>query len=235
MNVGDPIPLYFQLFDYNNYKFVQAFVRNSTGSQIAGSPLLLTLVGNGLYGGTLPFPTESTFVTAQYIVYDNSELTSPSTSEGGGLEKFFVTQQLPSTINLPPYVPMIGYLESTLPQCPLSNGIEDILVINSDRVLTIRIVQDPNGLPFDLTGFTNIQVKLLNADSSILTISYTDLSTPIVVANPAAGLFTCVVSAAQSALLMPQNPAPFSVAITQPVGVTIVNFPTQLQIQEESV
>lgn len=75
---GDQIPLSVQLFDGDTAKYVRATVRGSNGTPLAGSPVDLTHVGNGLYtDDSLVMPLDN-FVTASYRVYTDAGYTIPS-------------------------------------------------------------------------------------------------------------------------------------------------------------
>lgn len=90
LEIGQVLPLYMKLFDYNAAKYVHAFLFDDEGMALAISPVTLTPVGSlGLYGNNLnDVPPETTFITAQYIVYDDSGYTTVSQSEGADSDTF---------------------------------------------------------------------------------------------------------------------------------------------------
>lgn len=85
---GESIPLSLQLFDGNTSKFVSAIVIDSTGTPLAGSPVLLTHKSDGRYeDGSLLMPTVA-FVTVTYKVYNDLLLTDPSLDHSDGDDVF---------------------------------------------------------------------------------------------------------------------------------------------------
>lgn len=233
LKVGDSIPLYFQCFDYDATKFVRALVKTPAGSSVSGSPVNLTNLGNGLYGAhSLTMPNQA-FVYVQYLVYDDAGYTQLSTSEGGTSEVFELDTGGGGTVSQPVNSSMTGILESDI-QNPI-NGLQDQIVRGEDRTLNFQIVRNDNKLPFDITQVENIVVAFLNADDTVTEISEDDVSGPITVTAGEAGQFTCVVTADQSALFMPGNPAPFIVKLEFAIGTTLCNFPYQLEVQDQAV
>jgi len=222
MKTGDLIPTYFQLFDCDITQYVRAFVRNDANAQIAGSPVNLPLVGSlGLYGvASLVFPATK-FVTVQYIVYSDPAYTIISPSEGAGADTFF---QDPSPGTTPPTSNIIGQLDAEFP-VPPNNGVQDIIVKGSDRILLVRLETGDNNEPFDLTQTTAIAANFYNADGTILTVAGT-----VVVAQ--AGKMSIALTAAQTAALLAQTPVPFSIVLTTTGGILAVNMPNQLAVQD---
>lgn len=101
LNVGDPIPLFLQLADYNPTKYVQAYVQNPAGNPIAGSPF--TLVpddATGSYRNQTAFMTADSWLFAQYLVFDDAGFTTLSTTEGGSSEVFFRALQTGDVVPL---------------------------------------------------------------------------------------------------------------------------------------
>lgn len=233
MQVGAPLPLSLQLADRNTGKYVQAFLRDNSGNQIAGSPAQLTPVAQGLYQNlSLSYPNVP-FLTVQYIVYDDSGYTTPSTTEGAAQTTFFIDPPSSGSSNLGFYpINLVGVLESEM--IPTINGIQDTLIQNSDRNLTMRIT-NPDGSPFNLSTTTVITCRFLNADMSVLVINSTDGGAPITIINAQQGSFFCAITKAQSALMMPETPVPFSVILTTMTGQLIVNFPYQLSVVPQAV
>lgn len=85
----DPIPLSALLFNKATDKYVQAVIVDQTGSQIAGSPVGMPHVLDGLYeeDGIL-FPSLAEHVTAIYTVYNDAGFTIPSNVHLSGSELF---------------------------------------------------------------------------------------------------------------------------------------------------
>jgi hypothetical protein len=237
MQVGDKLPIYIQLFDYNAGKFIKATVRNDNNTQIAGSPVELSPIGSlGFYGNnTLSFPSETEYVTVEYVVYDDAGYTEVSTSEGGASDVFTLDSGGGGGASLPVGSYIIGVLDSAYPPVPPQNGLQDTIVTNSDRTLNIRLVSSPGNIPFDISSSTEVECRFLNADGTVLVVSSNDVGNPVVVTSPAAGELYCVLSSDQTALLQTGNPQPFSVVVTLPVGDIVVNFPYQLSVQAQAV
>lgn len=236
MQVGAPLPLSLQLADRNAAKFVRAFIRDNTGAQIVGSPAAMPIVANGLYQNlSLSYPNVP-FLTVQYLVYDDAGFTTLSTTEGATSATFFIDPPAPTPGSGLGFYPinLIGVLESNLNACPSINGIQDTVVQNSDRNVTIRIT-NPDGSPFDLTNTTQIKCRFLNEDMSVLELTSTSGGNPIVVLNADQGSFQCSLTKVQTALLMPESPVAFSVVLVTSTGTLVVNFPYQLAVQVEAV
>lgn len=228
MQVGDILPLYLQTPDYNNSVYVQATLRDQNNDVILGSPVNLSLLANGYYvNNSLFFPAGTQYVTAQYLVYSDSGHTELSGSEGAWAQTFKLSDSIP---NFPP-----GNVVGIENAEGCENGpIQDTIVIGSDHTLSLRLV-DNDGNPFDLTEASNIQFRFLNADGSVLALNLTDMSAPIRVVSAPAGTLICIITAAQSALLATNIPAPFSIVIVQSSGTTIVNISDQLAIEDANV
>lgn len=89
MKVGAALPLYLQLFNPDGSKHVRATCLNASNAAIAGSPVTLTHVSNGLYSNTaLTFPAGTAWVIVQFEVYDDSGFTTPSDGYGIEVERF---------------------------------------------------------------------------------------------------------------------------------------------------
>ena len=92
INFGSNIPLYLQLFDYNNSKCIKAFVTDSNNVPISGSPVSLSALGNGLYGNSSLLMPNTPYVISQFIVYDDVGCSAISTSESGASDRFILGQ-----------------------------------------------------------------------------------------------------------------------------------------------
>jgi len=222
MKTGDAIPLYLQLATYETGKYPRAFVRDDTGAEIAGSPVDLAAVDAlGLYSdASLLFPA-TRYVTAQFVVYDDSDHTVVSGSDGGSAQTFF---QDPAPGTSPPTSNIVGNLDALYP-VPPDNGVQDIVVKGSDRTLLIRLVTGDNDEPFDLTQTTSIACHFINADGSVLAVAGA-------VVLAAAGKMSVGLTAAQTANLLAMTPVPFTAILTTTGGVIAVNFPNQLAVQD---
>lgn len=221
-------PLAFQLATYLTSKFVRAVVRNDIGATIATKNL--TAGPNGLYTDiTVQFPASTSFLSVQYLVYDDAGYTVLSASQGAGFGLTFLVP--PPSSALPSNTGLVGILDSLLVN-PV-NGIQDEVVTGSDRILNARLTRNDNGDPYDLVGATEVAFRFLNEDMTVTVIKMTDPGAPVQVTSAAAGRLSCSITKEQSALFMPGSPAPFSVVVTQPGGTIVCNFPYQLQVSEE--
>lgn len=89
LNVGDPIPLFNQLADYDPTKYVRAVVQNPDGTPISGSPLTLAACdANGGYRNFLALMPNVNWLRASYLVYDDAGFTILSVTEGGNAQTF---------------------------------------------------------------------------------------------------------------------------------------------------
>lgn len=233
MKFGSPIPLAFQLFDANTAKYVRVVLRDANDIAI-GSPINLTQIGLGLYVDESVNMPSTPWVTAQYVVYDDSGYTIISLSEGAGMNVFLLDGPVALGFTFVT-ASITAIIENDL-FGPPNNGLQDEIVKNSDRTFIIRLVRADNGEPFDLTGVTNIQAKFTNEDGTVLSINLTDGGAPITVVGAAtSGKISVAITKGQSGSLMPMNPAPFSLVISIPSGQMVVNLPYQLAVFEEAV
>lgn len=69
--INQIVPLLLQLTDEDNGLYPQAILRDDTGTQI-GLPLDLANVGNGLYKNTTFQMPSTSYITAQYKVYQDA-------------------------------------------------------------------------------------------------------------------------------------------------------------------
>lgn len=220
--VGDPMPLLNQIFDYASDVFPLAYIRDDATLPAPGTPVILTHVALGLYANiTVPLPS-SLFMSAQFVVYDDSGHTVVSGSDGGSMGIIF--QEGSPLSSFPSDTGLVGIIDSLLVN-PI-NGLQDVLVTNSDRVLNVRIARNDTGDPFNLAGTTLLQFRFLNFDDTVTVITGA-------VTSAGGGKASCVITKAQSSLFKPMNPSPFSVVVTQTGGQTVCNFPYQLEIQAE--
>lgn len=85
--VGDFVPAYYQLFNYDPTKFVQAVIRDD-GNNIVSTLNLSQAGGLGLYYNNSSQMPNTDFLNVQYLVYDDSGHTVLSDSQGEGLDSF---------------------------------------------------------------------------------------------------------------------------------------------------
>lgn len=88
LNVGDTIYLELQLSNGATDKYPRAYVRNTAGAEISGSPVDLVHVSGGLYTNSdLQMPSTDQ-VTAQFKVFSDSGHTSEDTTFEKVVEAF---------------------------------------------------------------------------------------------------------------------------------------------------
>lgn len=88
--VGQPIPLYMQLYDNDPAKYVRVTLRDADNVELEDSPVDLSPVGDeGLYYNSDVLMPDTTFVTAQFIVYDDAEYSEISANEGADMAMFW--------------------------------------------------------------------------------------------------------------------------------------------------
>lgn len=87
LKVGQGVPLYFQLFDYDATKYIRAILRDADGVQFAVQDLA-PIGSQGLYANNSAIMVDTDSITAQYTVYDDAGYTTISGSEGAGLNVF---------------------------------------------------------------------------------------------------------------------------------------------------
>lgn len=87
--VGVQIPLSCQLADYSTDKYIRAYVEDSDGQPLAGSPFNLTPGTNGIYTNVAAVMPNKPWVSAVYLVYSDAAYTTLSVLEGGSSDTFF--------------------------------------------------------------------------------------------------------------------------------------------------
>ena len=88
VEVGDPIHLNLQLDDGVTSKYVRAYLKDSAGTDLAGSPFNLTHVGNGLYSNDSVVMPNTAEVTATFKVFSDSGYTTLDTDYSFGFDVF---------------------------------------------------------------------------------------------------------------------------------------------------
>lgn len=232
LGLAQPIPCYSQLFDYADDKFVRAVVRDGAGDELSGSPVDLELVANGLYRNVDLVMPQTAQVSVQYFVYSDAGYTVLDESYAGEIDIFTLQEGGNSAGSAYATSNIVGIVDGG--QGCKQTGVQDTLVKGSQRAITLRLVQEaPNGEPYDLTGYTEIEARFLNEDRTTLTLSTQDGS--VVVVSNTVGKLALVITAVQSALLMPGTPMPFTIVVTKTLGPVAINLPYQLAIVDEAV
>lgn len=229
LKAGDKIPLFAATANYSSDQFCRAFLTDAAGNPLSGSPAALTPDSTGEYSNRTVLMPQSPWVQAKFIFYEDSGFTILSTSQGQSNALFF----LQTAKNLfPAFTNITGVIEGM--PCT-SMPIQDTITQGSDRVLLVRLLRDSCGDPFDISAATLVEFRFRNQDGTVLSLKTTDAGPPVTIVSGPAGSLSCMLSKTQTALLATQIPAPFSVIVTLPGGVTVVNFPTQLAVEEQDV
>ena len=76
--IGDIVPLSVQLFDGDETKFVKGVVRDSSETEVSGSPFALTHVSDGRYENSSLVMPSTAFLGATYIIFNDALFTSVS-------------------------------------------------------------------------------------------------------------------------------------------------------------
>lgn len=232
LSVGDFIPLSYKAADYSDDQFVRAFVTDEDGDPITGSPFDLTPNATGQYVNTEGVMPNKSSIFVEYNAYSDSGYTTLSERLGGSDDTFSLLPSVSSS-GLPPATDIVAYVQAD--ECSQS-PIQTTIVQGSDRALFVRLVEEAGGNPFSLGDATLVEFRFRNADGTILSLKTTDSGAPVAIVSPAtAGRVRCTLTAAQTLLLAPRTPAPFTIVVTLSSGKTIINVPTQLAIVEQDV
>ena len=230
----ESIPVYVQLANNDATKFPQANLSDAGGNTLVGSPLDLTHIANGLYSNLSLLMPPTKFVDVQYVIYNDAGHTVVSGANAAAVDTIYFGGSGGSNIAAPKYpsANIIGSIDSDL--IPIQ-GLQEVINKSADRTLIVRLITQNDGEPMDLSDVSAVEFRFLNADNSVLSIKTSDPTAPVAIISAEAGKISCDITSAQSALLMAQKPAPFSVVLTTLTGDVVVNFPNQLEIQEEAV
>ena len=100
---------------------------------------------------------------------------------------------------------------------------------NGTRPITIRLTSESNGLPFDLTGVTEITVCFKNADSTDLSKT---IGSGVTVTNAAGGQFKVELDDLETALLNIGDNQNIEVAVEFGTQKTIIQLLQVLNVVE---
>lgn len=230
MEVGDKIPVVVQLGDYDDSQFPLATIFDADGNEIDGSPFTLDADDDtGGYSNTEAIMPDSPWVRVTVIIYSDIDHTELSDSAGGSAYEVYLTGASAGG-SLPTASAITGIIESDVCNPTL---IEDTIIQGSDKTLTVRLVQDIDGNPFSLNGASVLEFRFRNTDGTILSLKSTDDDEPVQIVSAAGGKLLCVLTAAETELLAPLIPSPFTIKVTQSIGITIANLSTQLAVEEQ--
>lgn len=76
--LGETVPLSHQLHDGNETKFVQAVVRDASGTELVGSPFPMPHLTFGRYESTALSMPNASFLSVTYLTFDDSLFTELS-------------------------------------------------------------------------------------------------------------------------------------------------------------
>lgn len=88
--LGDPIRLNLQLYDGATNKYVRAYLTDQAGNALAGSPVNLTHISNGLYKDSSINMPNALEVVAQYKVFDNAGYSVASAQHADAIDTFLL-------------------------------------------------------------------------------------------------------------------------------------------------
>lgn len=225
--IGDKISLATQLYDNAENKFPLAVVRDDQGDEIVGSPFTLDSVGDGLYANyDQDFPVGTDYLQVQVMVYSDSghtvldesyssimyQLTKEVSGGGGGgsIQNTYI----------------VGVLDGQT--CSQQNGYQDLIVRGEKHRLNVRLVRGDNGEPYDLTDAISVTARFLNEDETVLEVEGT-------VVSAEAGKMYFDLSDAETELMMPGTPIPFTVAVDLDGDLALGNLPYQLAVVDPAV
>lgn len=189
LNVGDPIPLFCQLADYNPDKFVQAVVEDSFGTALLGSPFNLVPDATGAYSNTDAVMPDQPWVHASYIVYEDEDYTELSPTEGGSSETFFSSLFIGDT--LPLYAQLATYDASKFVRAIVTDSNGDEIADSPFDLLPVGILGNYRSLDGLMPARPWLNVKyLVYSDEDYTTLDtanggsnesfYTDFSPSVV-------------------------------------------------------
>lgn len=198
------LPVRLQLGNGATNKFPLVRAYDQTNTQIAGSPVALTHLSNGLYTANTLLMPACTFVELQYSVYNDSGHTSlDSVDYPIVVER--VDFQIPSSS---PF----AQLTATVHEFAISSQDEQVeIVTQEDKTFIVKVIDDSKGDPFDLSSASAITTAFKNSDGSFLDLS---LSSGIAIIDASLGKVQIALTAAQTALFYVANNFTFEMAIT---------------------
>ena len=234
MQIGDAIPVTTQMANYSIDQYPVAVIRDINGDEIPGSPVNLVPEDEtgGYVGEDEVSMPDSAWVRVNIVVYADEEHTEISSMNGGTNYQVYLTATESSGSGIQNASNIVGVVDAD--GCS-DFPVQDTVIQGSDRTLTARLIQSANGVPYSLSGVTEIEFRFRNADGSVLSLKLTDDDSPVTIVSAVAGQMACVLTAEQTALLAPRIPAPFTIVVTKPSGIAVVNIPTQLAVEEQDV
>ena len=138
--VGTPIYLDLKLQDGNTGKFVRAFVRDVSGTPIAGSPALLTHIGEGRYINNSLIMPDTPEVKASYIVYDDALFAVESSIYVHGAD-IFKRSSLDQVVEILQDMQGSGWSESTDSLVAIRDQL-DLLILQANATSQPEVIAE---------------------------------------------------------------------------------------------
>lgn len=234
MIIGDKIPVSTQRANYSDDEYPVAYIYDIDGEEIPGSPVNLEARGDeGEFVGADPvYMPDSPYVDVYIRTYVDEAHTVLSSQNGGENYRVFLTAVEASGGGVQNAAQIIAVVEPG--ECS-DFPIQDTIIQGSDRTLVIRLIQNGLGVPYDLSGVTEIEFRFRNADGTVLSLKLSDEEDPVDILNAVAGMLSVSLTAEQTLELAPRTPAPFTIKVTKPSGIAVINVPTQVAVEEQDV
>lgn len=87
--INELVPLKLQLFDGDTTKYVRAHVFDESQNELPNSPFNLIHFGRGLYASNALLMPDTTYITIQYRVYDDSNYSIISSTHSDTLDIYY--------------------------------------------------------------------------------------------------------------------------------------------------
>jgi len=159
--VGDPIPFSVQLFDGDATKFVQALVKDESGTPLGFSPVTLLNVGDGRYeDNSQDFPAGENFVSVTYKIYSDALFTTPSPDHSDATDVFFL--ELPNTEILECLEQIKDTLQDIKDNGVFAMGASDFVVAVTDPDPVVITMDGPMNVESSLSAETEVTAEVID-------------------------------------------------------------------------
>lgn len=135
LQIGEPIPLGARLYDRDENKFVQARLYDATDTELAASPVALSHLAGGLYTDLSVAMPNTSYVRANYDVYDDPGFVNLSPIHQPDTEQFFIDQVSQDVSNILSEVVMPDLIARIQDEEVLLAAVQE-----EDEILTASIV-----------------------------------------------------------------------------------------------
>jgi hypothetical protein len=227
---GTAVPLNVQLPSEDGTQFCRATILDAANNPVAGSPVSLPYIQKGNYGSSSFLMPNLPWVKAIYEVFTDSGFTTLSSVYGVSEETFYLDSDGGGGSSGPAQSPrFVGKLVSLEQEefTPCQKLFE--IVQGSDVQFNVRLLNDDNGVPVDLSDASSISAKFLNTDGTFTTIN---LSSGIEILTPAIlGTIQCSLTSIQTAALQ-FGKVSFEITIVLSGSTYVVQFPYMLNVLE---